>query len=526
MSVKIECPNCKQQYSVDDALVGEEVECTACNHVFVARKKEPIKLGKDCATTERQAQSGPNQVSNETTIKRIQTLMELQNWDGARTHCEKALDSDPENPDLYLMLCLIEHKLTDESLLLENNCDLTEDKYYATAIKFSSEERKQQLLDIRSRIQQRQLHKYEFFLRRSMEQNKVTAVSMLSKCKQPLTEDLYFQAALNNAPSEQKANLLHLQEEQKNSTSFLKRWFRKTKSIRKGGLLGMLLGLVFCVAHIVFIMDTRNIDVEETAYCVLLVLFVSFLFGVVLEFLWSKFYKPQTKKTTIALGIISVPIIVSVVFSFISYVIDNLGHKRSRRTVSLSQHFDNTILDPEFLCLLTAVIVFCFIWCAIWYRMERCRKKIVSQRMQDIESEYLLQKQKSSDSISEEDIMVHDNKCVPSSNIIVDHSFQTLDGFHSMEEEAIRTNCRENSELSSVQQSDKDKQTSALTQICSWLLNIIGVVLVIVFAVGSQVMVKVIHKSKYGDLVFGAIILFVILIALFSYGISKLKNKH
>lgn len=44
MNVKIECPSCKQQYSVDASLVGEEVECAACNNVFVAKKKTPIKL--------------------------------------------------------------------------------------------------------------------------------------------------------------------------------------------------------------------------------------------------------------------------------------------------------------------------------------------------------------------------------------------------------------------------------------------------------------------------------------------------
>ena len=43
MNITIECPSCKQQYSVDASVVGEEVECAACNKVFVAKKK-PIKL--------------------------------------------------------------------------------------------------------------------------------------------------------------------------------------------------------------------------------------------------------------------------------------------------------------------------------------------------------------------------------------------------------------------------------------------------------------------------------------------------
>lgn len=43
MNTSIECPSCKQQYSIDESLIGEEVECAACNNVFVAKRK-PIKL--------------------------------------------------------------------------------------------------------------------------------------------------------------------------------------------------------------------------------------------------------------------------------------------------------------------------------------------------------------------------------------------------------------------------------------------------------------------------------------------------
>ena len=43
MNITIECPSCKQQYSVDASVIGEEVECAVCKNVFVAKKK-PIKL--------------------------------------------------------------------------------------------------------------------------------------------------------------------------------------------------------------------------------------------------------------------------------------------------------------------------------------------------------------------------------------------------------------------------------------------------------------------------------------------------
>ena len=226
MIMKIECPKCKQQYSVEDALVGEEVECTACNHVFVVQKKEPFKLEKANPSSEEQSRI---QTPNETTIKRIQILIELQEWDKARMHCEKALDSDPENPDLYLLLCLINHKLTNEALLTESNCDLAEDKHFVTAIKFASAERKQQLLAIQSKSQKERIRQYEFYLWKCMKQNMVSTGSMLSKSKNALTEDFFFQKALEYAPSEQKEMLIHLQEEQDSNTSFMRKIWRNIK---------------------------------------------------------------------------------------------------------------------------------------------------------------------------------------------------------------------------------------------------------------------------------------------------------
>lgn len=35
MEIKIECPWCNQEYSVDESFVGQKVECTVCNKKFV-----------------------------------------------------------------------------------------------------------------------------------------------------------------------------------------------------------------------------------------------------------------------------------------------------------------------------------------------------------------------------------------------------------------------------------------------------------------------------------------------------------
>ena len=39
---KICCPNCNQPYGVDDTIIGEKVECSICNTVFVARNKDDV----------------------------------------------------------------------------------------------------------------------------------------------------------------------------------------------------------------------------------------------------------------------------------------------------------------------------------------------------------------------------------------------------------------------------------------------------------------------------------------------------
>ena len=441
VNMKIECPKCKQQYSVEDALVGEEVECTACNHVFVVQKKEPFKLEK--ANPSSEEQSGI-QTPNETTIKRIQILMELQEWDKARMHCEKALDSAPENPDLYLLLCLINHKLTNEALLTESNCDLAEDKHFVTAIKFASAERKQQLLDIQSKSQKERIRQYEFYLWKCMKQNMVSTVSMLSKSKNALTEDFFFQKALEYAPSEQKEMLIHLQEEQDSNTSFMRKIWRNIKKIGKAFKLGAAIGIVFGIIAVLWISFTNKYaDVEEKVLCAAIFLSAGGALGALMGAFWKKFFKQNTKITTIALNIISGTVLGSVVFAFISSGIDYSGSPRLRKKVSFFECLINNLFDSSFLFCVLIVILFSCIWCVIWYHMEKTRKKEELQRLQDIESEYLLLKEKESEIISKEKELEQDQKSISSSNDTLDHSLQSLEEYHSLDMENIITKSKE-----------------------------------------------------------------------------------
>lgn len=526
MNIKIECPKCKQQYSVADSFIGEEVECATCNNVFVAQKKEPIKLEKYNSSLEQQEQSGATLGSNETTTKRIQILMELQDWDKARVYCENALDSAPENPDLYLMLCLINHKFANKSLLEDSNCDLTEDKYFATAIKLSSASHKQRLLDIQSKTQQNRLQRYEFFLRKCMEKNKVTIVSMLSKSKTPLVEDFYFQKTLEFAPSEQKKMLLHLQEEQGNNTSSLKKVWIKTKEIRKGGLLGATIGISFglIIAIVVSIVE-RSIDIEAILFCVAIFLSAGLVLGGILEMLWKRYYKPETKKTTIALKIILGVTFSSVVLAFIQSGIDYSGRSRLRKSVSFFEYLTGTIFDEVFLVILIVVNAFCFIWCTIWYHKEKVKRIRNVQIAQKEESEYNLWKAKRAKDKIQKNESLYDQKHISSSDISFDNTLKSLGEFHS-EEENNKTKGNENSDLSCVQDSSKNANNSAFKKVYLWVSNLLVAIICFIFVIGIQVAIKSIHKTKYGDLIIGVAIFLVILIVLISYGVSKIKNKQ
>lgn len=524
MIVKIKCPTCNQLYSVDESIIGEVVECIACNHVFVAQKKEPIKLERDNPSSDKQEQSEV-QAQNETAIKRIQVLMDLQDWDKARLYCENALDSAPENPELYLMLCLINHKLSSNSFLEDSNIDLAEDKYFATAIKFSSADYKQHLLDIQFKIQQNRLQRYEFFLRKCLEENNVSIVSMLSKRKNPLAEDFFFQKALEFASPEQKRMLLQLQDEQENSTSSLRKIWRKTQEIRKGSLLGVAIGMILgLIAIVLSIVDGK--DLEEIIFCAAIFLSAGLVLGGILVILWKKFYKPEAKKATIALRIVFGVTFTVVVLALIQSGIDYPGRPRSMKSVSIFEYMMRSIFDDDFIVVLIIVIAFCLIWLAIWDRRQINQKMKTIQIAQHAESEYNLWKGKIAKEKSKENESSYDQKRISSSDISFDYSLKSLEGFHSAEEEDIRTKGMENLDFSPGHESDENENLPASKKVLSRFITFILAVIFIVFAAGSQVAVKLIHKSKYGDLVFGTIILFVILGAILSYGISKYKSKN
>lgn len=335
---------------------------------------------------------------NETTIKRVHVLMEQQEWDKSREYCERLLDSDPENPELYLLLCLIEHKITNESMLLKCNCDLSEDKFYSTAIKFASPERKQQLLEIQSMLQQDLQRQYEFYIQKCMDQILVLNISKLSKSKSPLVDNIYFQMAKNVAPSTKRKILLHIQEEQEKNTSSLKKIWKKTKEMRRGGWLGilisMLLSPIFLKVYSSCITGRIDFTLDNWFGAFFLSIPVGYIVGAVMEVFWNKCDKiPKAKRFIIAWSGIAGAILGHMVFIILIYLDENGWERNLSRVFS-----DYSMIHPVFWG-----IPFGLIWSVIWYRKMNNRRKKALKAIQDAQTEYILHKKKKENCISKED---------------------------------------------------------------------------------------------------------------------------
>ena len=168
------------------------------------------KLHFDSTQKSRSFMSNVVTSGNATTImRRIPILIEQMEWDKAREYCEKLLDSEPENPELYFMLCLIEHKAQNETMLIKvGNEKLNEDKNFSIAVKFASPERKKQLLFIQNESL------ISFHLGKCMSERGVSSISELAHSNKSLIDDINFQTAIKNASAELQQELLCIQKEQ------------------------------------------------------------------------------------------------------------------------------------------------------------------------------------------------------------------------------------------------------------------------------------------------------------------------
>ena len=140
-------------------------------------------------------------------VKRIAVLMEQKEWEKAASYCEKLLESDPENPELYLMMCMISRHIPNEDALRQRGLNLSGDKDFQMALKFARSERRTELETLQRDTQ------FLFHLKKCLDLNHVSGLEELTARGADLKKDEHFQAMLRLAPPDRKKELEEIQSE-------------------------------------------------------------------------------------------------------------------------------------------------------------------------------------------------------------------------------------------------------------------------------------------------------------------------
>ena len=140
--------------------------------------------------------------------KRIAILVSQDDWEKAVSYCERRLDTNPEDPELYFLICMLSRRIPDEETLRNSACSIQDDTNFRIALKYASPERRRQLESIRQETQT------NCFLKKCLDANGVSDMSKLYLCRKPLIEDADFRAALEIAPPERKKELQKIQYDQ------------------------------------------------------------------------------------------------------------------------------------------------------------------------------------------------------------------------------------------------------------------------------------------------------------------------
>ena len=140
--------------------------------------------------------------------KRVSILIEQGDWTRAVSYCEKRLDSNPEDPELYFLICLLEHRIPDESAALDGCCDILNDTNFKIALKYATPERRMQMDAIARTMA------VDFYLKQCMDARGIQKLSLLPQSNMPLGNDKSFLAALQIAEMEWLDLLLDIQREQ------------------------------------------------------------------------------------------------------------------------------------------------------------------------------------------------------------------------------------------------------------------------------------------------------------------------
>lgn len=140
-------------------------------------------------------------------------------WEESEKCYKHFLKNDPENAELYLLLCMAELRISGEEDLRKACVHLENNKSFQSALRFASPERRKQLETIQA------LTLSNCYLKQYMQEKKFFDETRLPFAREPLAENGDFQKAVEVAPPERKQELQRIVYEQ--AESFLQRCMEK-----------------------------------------------------------------------------------------------------------------------------------------------------------------------------------------------------------------------------------------------------------------------------------------------------------
>ena len=140
--------------------------------------------------------------------RRVSILLAQKDWEKAVSYCERRLDSNPENAELYFLICMLSHRIPDENTLRNSCCNILDDTNCKIALNYASPEQKQQFESAGRDAA------VNFFLKKCMEEKNIADPALLARWDAPLKEDGNFQAALRSATPEREKEILQIQYDQ------------------------------------------------------------------------------------------------------------------------------------------------------------------------------------------------------------------------------------------------------------------------------------------------------------------------
>ena len=127
------CPNCGSSSTV--ILSADELEKYKNNEPDnTVSNPQPIAINTNA--------------SPDALVERGMLFLEDQEWDKATVYFENALDADPKNVRAYIGKLLVDLQLSKEELLVDCDADFTDNPNFKKALRFSSEQEKEQLESI------------------------------------------------------------------------------------------------------------------------------------------------------------------------------------------------------------------------------------------------------------------------------------------------------------------------------------------------------------------------------------------